>query len=161
MDWSIRVELRAESLRNGNPLPSLLQILLQVNQLRSRAGAIYTVLGELYSNALEHGVLGLDSSLKCDAEGFKRYYEQRQQRLQSLVNGHVHLELTIKTDSTGGRLRICIDDSGAGFDVKRRCKSSLAPIVSVAGAASGTPAERRIRLAVGWARTERGVRLAG
>ena len=62
MDWSIRVELRAESLRNGNPLPSLLQILLQVNQLRSRAGAIYTVLGELYSNALEHGVLGLDSS---------------------------------------------------------------------------------------------------
>ena len=161
MDWSIRVELRAESLRNGNPLPSLLQILLQVNQLRSRAGAIYTVLGELYSNALEHGVLGLDSSLKCDAEGFKRYYEQRQQRLQSLVDGHVHLELTIKTDSTGGRLRICIDDSGAGFDVKRRCKSSSAPIVSVAGAASGTPAERRIRLAVGWARAERGVRLAG
>ena len=125
MDWSIRVELRAESLRNGNPLPSLLQILLQVNQLRSRAGAIYTVLGELYSNALEHGVLGLDSSLKCDAEGFKRYYEQRQQRLQSLVDGHVHLELTIKTDSTGGRLRICIDDSGAGFDVKKALQVQL------------------------------------
>ena len=49
------------------------------------------------------------------------------------MDGHVHLELTIKTDSTGGRLRICIDDSGAGFDVKRRCKSSSAPIVSVAG----------------------------
>ncbi len=125
MDWSIRVELRAESLRNANPLPALLQILLQVNQLRSRAGAIYTVLGELYSNALEHGVLGLDSSLKFDTEGFKRYYEQRQQRLQSLVDGHVHLELTIKTDSTGGRLRICIDDSGAGFDVKKALQVQL------------------------------------
>ncbi|MCQ4294788.1 fused response regulator/phosphatase [Pseudomonas stutzeri] len=125
MDWSIQVELRAESLRSGNPLPMLLQLLLQVNQLRPRAGAIYAVLGELYSNALEHGVLGLDSALKCDAEGFKRYYDLRQQRLQALAEGHVHLELAIKTDGQGGRLRISIDDSGAGFDVTHALQVQL------------------------------------
>jgi len=119
MDWSFRIELRADSLRGGNPLPSVLQVLLQVNQLRPRAGQIYTVLGELYSNALEHGVLGLDSTLKCDGDGFKRYYELRQQRLQTLTEGHVHLELSIKTGPQGGRLRVAISDSGSGFDVAR------------------------------------------
>lgn len=126
MDWSIRLEMRAESLRSGNPLPMLLQLLLQVNQLRPRAGAIYAVLGELYSNALEHGVLGLDSALKCDAEGFKRYYDLRQQRLQALAEGHVHLELAIRTDARGGRLRIDIDDSGGGFDVTQALQVQLA-----------------------------------
>ena len=91
----------------------------RVRQLRPRAGQIYTVLGELYSNALEHGVLGLDSTLKCDGDGFKRYYELRQQRLQTLTEGHVHLELSIKTGPQGGRFRVAISDSGSGFDVAR------------------------------------------
>ncbi len=130
IDWSAHFELRAESLRNGNPLPLLLQLLLQVNPLRPRAGAIYTVLGELYVNALEHGVLGLDSALKCDAEGFQRYYELRRERLQALAEGHIRLELSIKTHDGGGCLRIAISDSGAGFDVAhalqlQRCDQCL------------------------------------
>ncbi len=119
IDWSAQFELRAESLRCSNPLPFLLQLLLQVSPLRPRAGAIYTVLGELYSNALEHGVLALDSALKCDAEGFQRYYELRRQRLQQLADGYIRLELGIKANAGGGRLRIAISDSGTGFDVAR------------------------------------------
>ncbi|MBL7599077.1 fused response regulator/phosphatase, partial [Escherichia coli] len=47
LDWSARFELRAETLRNFNPLPSLLQLLLQVHELRHQAGTVYTVLAEL------------------------------------------------------------------------------------------------------------------
>ena len=126
MDWSAHYELRADSLRHGQPLPLLLQMLLRIPQLRPRVSAIYAVLGELYSNALEHGVLGLDSSLKCDADGFRRYYELRQQRLQALADGHVRLELSIKADSQGGRLCIGISDSGSGFDVVRALHARLA-----------------------------------
>ncbi|WP_213663794.1 fused response regulator/phosphatase [Stutzerimonas stutzeri] len=118
-DWSGRFELRAASLRAGNPLPLLLQVLLQVHQLRPRAGAVYAVLVELYSNALEHGVLGLDSALKRDAAGFARYYEARSERLAALVDGYIRLELDIQCDAAGGRLRIGIQDSGTGFDVER------------------------------------------
>ncbi|MCW3150305.1 fused response regulator/phosphatase [Stutzerimonas stutzeri] len=117
MDWSAQFELRAASLRTGNPLPLLLQVLLQVQQLRPRAGAVYTVLVELFSNALEHGVLGLDSNLKRDAEGFAQYYELRRQRLAELTTGHIHLELEIRSGDEGGYLRIGIQDSGPGFDV--------------------------------------------
>lgn len=50
-------------------MPYLLQLLLEIHGLREQSGALYSVMAELYSNALEHGVLGLDSRLKRDAQG--------------------------------------------------------------------------------------------
>ncbi|MCF7202754.1 ATP-binding SpoIIE family protein phosphatase [Pseudomonas oligotrophica] len=119
LDWVAEFELRADSLRTANPLPLILQVLLQTQPLRPRAGAIYTVLAELYSNALEHGVLALDSAIKRDATGFAQYYELRRQRLADLRHGHIRLRLQVHGDEAGGCLRIGIRDSGAGFDVVR------------------------------------------
>lgn len=65
LDWSASFEFRAQTLKRFNPLPFLLQLLLEVQGLRDQGGALYTVLAELYSNALEHGVLGLDSSSRA------------------------------------------------------------------------------------------------
>ncbi|TLX55493.1 fused response regulator/phosphatase [Stutzerimonas nosocomialis] len=121
LDWSVNFELRAETLRSYNPLPLLLQLLLQVQPLRPQAGTIYTVLAELYSNALEHGVLGLDSSIKRDAEGFARYYALRQQRLQALEEGYVRFHFHLQPTAEGGRLCIIMEDSGGGFDATRVC----------------------------------------
>ncbi|GAB6389698.1 ATP-binding SpoIIE family protein phosphatase [Stutzerimonas marianensis] len=117
MDWSTRIELRPDSLRTANPLPMLMQMLLQVPPLRQRAGTLYTVLSELYSNALEHGVLLLDSSMKCDAAGFTRYYDERQRRLEQLREGSVSIQLTVRGEGGTGWLRVCVSDSGPGFDV--------------------------------------------
>ena len=119
MDWSARFELRPDSLRSADPLPLMLPLFLQVPALRQRAGLIYTVLTELYSNALEHGVLGLDSRLKSDADGFVGYFRAREQRLAALVEGFVLIDLRIRSEGDGGSLRIDIKDSGAGFDVEQ------------------------------------------
>jgi DNA-binding response OmpR family regulator/anti-sigma regulatory factor (Ser/Thr protein kinase) len=118
-DWTTQFELRPASLRMANPLPMTMQLLLQIAPLRHRAGIIYTVLSELYANALEHGVLLLDSSQKCDAAGFAHYYEQRQRRLSALSEGFVSIELSVKSDGPDGFLRIGVRDSGPGFDVQR------------------------------------------
>ncbi|MBD1588030.1 fused response regulator/phosphatase [Pseudomonas typographi] len=118
MDWSVCFEFRGQTLRRYNPLPFLLQLLLEVQGLRDQSGALYTVLTELYSNALEHGVLGLDSALKKDGEGFTRYYALRQQRLEALEQGLVSVGLEIQPlPEGGGRLCIRVSDSGSGFDV--------------------------------------------
>lgn len=119
LDWSASLEFRGATLRRFNPLPFLLQLLLEVHGLRAQSGALYSVLAELYSNALEHGVLGLDSSLKRDATGFARYYEMRAARLEALQDGFVRVHLQVKPQSEGGRLLIRVEDSGEGFDVAR------------------------------------------
>ncbi|RLU06682.1 fused response regulator/phosphatase [Pseudomonas prosekii] len=119
LDWSVSFEFRAASLKRFNPLPYLLQLLQEVHGLRAQSGALYSVLAELYSNALEHGVLGLDSSLKRDASGFARYYQERNTRLDQLQDGYVRLHLQVTPTEQGGRLNIRVDDSGKGFDVAR------------------------------------------
>ncbi|MFC3609035.1 SpoIIE family protein phosphatase [Stutzerimonas tarimensis] len=128
LDWSTELQLRGETLRNFNPLPLILQLLLQVRELRPRAGAVYTVLAELYANALEHGVLGLDSRLKRDSEGFARYYELREQRLRTLDQGEVRIALDFTPAASGGRLRVRLSDSGPGFDVRKALASPCEPV---------------------------------
>ncbi|APC15328.1 fused response regulator/phosphatase [Pseudomonas frederiksbergensis] len=119
LDWSVSFEFRADTLKRFNPLPYLLQLLLEVHGLRAQSGALYSVLAELYSNALEHGVLGLDSSLKRDASGFARYYEQRNARLEALEDGYLRVHMQVSPQGAGGCLVVEIEDSGAGFDVQR------------------------------------------
>lgn len=112
-------EFRAQTLKRFNPMPYLLQLLLEVHGLRVQSGALYSVMSELYSNALDHGVLGLDSSLKRDAVGFARYYRERNMRLDELSDGYVRVHLHVSPSGDGGRLAIEVEDSGEGFDVAR------------------------------------------
>ena len=124
MDWSASFEFRALSLRHFNPLPFLLQLLLDVRALRPRGGELYTVLTELYSNALEHGVMGLNSSLKRDASGFAEYYRERRLRLASLHDGYVRFHLQMLPQGNGGRLIVRVEDSGVGFDLGKIAETS-------------------------------------
>ncbi|MFT7128242.1 MAG: CheY-like chemotaxis protein [Gammaproteobacteria bacterium] len=115
-DWSFSYELRQDTLRDFDPLPLLLQILLQVPSLRRFGGQIFTILAELYANALDHGVLGLSSSIKISPGGFAEYYRQREYRLAALTEGAVLFDLSYKGDGNGGCLSIDVTDSGAGFN---------------------------------------------
>lgn len=115
-DWSLKYELRPDTLKDFDPLPLLLHILMQVPFLRPCGGQIYTAMAELYANALDHGVLGLNSSLKDSPEGFAEYYRLRSEGLQQLDVGFVSIQLHYRGTVTGGRLCIEIEDSGTGFD---------------------------------------------
>ncbi|MDH0648285.1 fused response regulator/phosphatase [Pseudomonas sp. GD03858] len=117
LDWSMRFELRGESLGRFNPVPYLVQLLQEVHGLRPSGGRLHAVLSELYANALEHGVLGLDSRLKRDAQGFSEYYRQRGERLARQVDGCIAIALRVEPRAAGGHLMIEVRDSGAGFDV--------------------------------------------
>ncbi len=64
-------------------------------------------------------MLGLDSALKVDADGFARYYRLREQRLSALRDGWIEIDLRVEPEDHGGCLRIGVRDSGAGFDIAR------------------------------------------
>lgn len=123
-EWQLCYQLGPRSLKNANPLPLLQHIIMEFPQLRPQAGAIYTVLAELYSNALEHGVMGLDSGLKGSAEGFSAYYAARRRALETL-DGWVRFDFRCQSDGTTGSLVINVTDSGPGFDWRARlCEAS-------------------------------------
>jgi anti-sigma regulatory factor (Ser/Thr protein kinase) len=115
VDWELDYKLNIDSIRSFNPLPLMLHILLEVPGLRGHAGDVYTILSELYANAVEHGVAKLDSSMKETHEGFVEYYELREARLRELSAAWVQFHVEYCGDDNGGRLRIVLEDSGSGF----------------------------------------------
>lgn len=116
-DWRLCLRLAPDSLRHLDPLPLLLHLLMEVPGLRPYSARLFTATSELYNNALEHGLLGLDSSVKDSPAGFSRYYETRERRLAQLDDGWVELQVSYAGDNRGGRLEIDVTDTGAGFDV--------------------------------------------
>ena len=119
MDWKMTFELGPESLKSFNPLPLLQHLLMEVPGLRGHGSDLFTILSELYSNALEHGVIGLESTLKSGPEGFAAYYARREQLLSELTQGSVRFHFHHAPTEFGGRLDIEIADSGPGFDFER------------------------------------------
>ena len=147
LDWSVSFEFRAQTLRTYNPLPYLLQLLLEIHGLREQSGALYSVMAELYSNALEHGVLGLDSRLKRDAQGFAQYYRQRHERLAQLDSGYVRVHVQVVPTDKGGKLTLRLEDSGQGFDVEQELARPV-DIDRLSG--RGLSLVRQLSSAVGW-----------
>jgi len=117
-DWYMNFDLPETSLKEFDPLPLLMNIISEVPGLRQHRTPLYTVLAELYTNALEHGVLGLCSELKADMGGFASYYDERNRRLAELPKGKVSFCLSHCADASGGELRIRVKDSGKGFEFK-------------------------------------------
>ena len=77
-------------------------------------------MAELFSNAFEHGVLGLSSELKSSTEGFTKYYQLREERMQNIGDGSVCFVFDHSPVENGGKLVIQVIDSGDGFDYKEK-----------------------------------------
>jgi anti-sigma regulatory factor (Ser/Thr protein kinase) len=115
VSWNMSLALQDQSLAAYNPLPLVMSLLMEVEGLRPLGGQLYTLLAELFSNALEHGVLELDSGLKTGPQGFGQYYLQREQALAALSDGTVLLTLTHRPMEVGGELMMEVTDTGTGF----------------------------------------------
>jgi len=115
--WDLNISLKDDDLRSTNVVNQVMAFVSSIQGIELHQDKIFTIVSELYSNSLEHGVLGLDSALKETADGFEEYYQQRQLGLESL-GGHfidIHFRY-IKGDPNSIELRV--EDSGNGFDVK-------------------------------------------
>ncbi|NNC54337.1 MAG: fused response regulator/phosphatase, partial [Pseudomonadales bacterium] len=73
VSWSLQYEFRAESLSHQDPVPLVLHSLLEEPNLRQYSGQLFSIISELYNNALDHGLLQLSSAIKQQEQGFARY----------------------------------------------------------------------------------------
>ncbi len=111
------LHVNAHNMRTLDPVPLLIN---QISQLAGRPiprQSLFLILTELYVNALDHGLLELDSNLKNNADGFERYFEEREKRLSSLQTGHIRIHVRVHMYKNGGQLELELEDSGPGFDM--------------------------------------------
>ncbi len=114
-DWELSFTLVASSLRTFNPLSLLIHIISEVPGLRQNSSVLYTVLSELFNNAVEHGVLGLSSDIKSSPAGFAEYYRLRREGLEQVKDAYVRFEFRHEIIDGSGLLTVTVIDSGDGF----------------------------------------------
>lgn len=92
---------------------SLLEGLNIAQDLRER---VFSILSELFINAVDHGLLQLDSRLKDSPEGFYRYMELREERLKALSPlDNINISIIWSPALQPAQLSISVLDSGQGF----------------------------------------------
>jgi len=107
--------IQGARLRYVDPLPLVMSNLKELKLSQKVLTESYTVLAELLVNALDHGVLGLESSLKTQEDGFTFYLDERNKRLENLIDGSVDIEIKISWEVDGGSMMFIVKDSGSGF----------------------------------------------
>lgn len=116
VSWRSSLRLSAAEIRHVDAVPLLLSLAGQFESARHSTDRLFVVLSELYNNAVEHGLLQLDSSLKLHPDGMDVYLGERQSRLATLVRGEIELGLEQLVGPGAGWLRVSCRDSGSGFD---------------------------------------------
>ncbi|RUO28844.1 hypothetical protein CWE12_11080 [Aliidiomarina sedimenti] len=111
--FEVKIRLHSEDIQQLDPVNQIVRDLSHIPGFGLVKSQLFTVLQEAYSNALEHGLLQLDSSLKSTPEGFEQYYQLYQERLQALQHGWI--EFGIEYCPARRYLKLRVTDSGAGF----------------------------------------------
>jgi two-component sensor histidine kinase len=107
-------------------LPFLMEWVEQVNVDKEHRERIFLILAELLNNALDHGILELDSELKADPEdGFERYISERLARLAALETGFVEIEIEPVWQRDGEHLQLRVKDSGKGFNHEAMLRADI------------------------------------
>lgn len=114
-EWDFSILLSATQLKRLDAVPFLLGVAQQIEGGKT-SGQLFLIMSELFNNALDHGILGLDSSLKNDPDGMEKYYETRTERLADLENGQISIQFSKEKSAHTEQLLIRFKDSGRGFD---------------------------------------------
>jgi two-component sensor histidine kinase len=125
-NWRIAIHLGADELKC---LDAITVVSKTIGKIYTTADVHFSplcvILNELLNNALDHGILRLDSSIKQGSDGFEDYLHQREHALQTLTAGSIDFEIeNVMTDGRCG-VKIHIVDSGNGFDYSALQNTSL------------------------------------
>jgi CheY-like chemotaxis protein/anti-sigma regulatory factor (Ser/Thr protein kinase) len=114
LPFSVNFELLGAQRRSVDPVYDIVKMVSSMDGMQSIRSSFSTVLSELFNNALDHGLLKLDSKIKQSTDGFFEYFEQRIDRLEKLVDGSVKISVSFAPDDN--MLTLSVIDSGEGFD---------------------------------------------
>jgi CheY-like chemotaxis protein/anti-sigma regulatory factor (Ser/Thr protein kinase) len=114
--WRLELSYGVAELRYLDVVPAVLGFISQIQPLKPHQGALFLIITELFNNALDHGLLGLDSSIKLRDGGFDLFLQERSQRLAQQRDGRIELNFLLHQEGGQAVLDIGVTDTGPGFD---------------------------------------------
>jgi CheY-like chemotaxis protein len=107
-------------------LPHVLSLIIGFKVSHAQTQLFGMLLTEALTNAVEHGLLRLDSNLK--AQGFEAFEEHRRVALEGLEEGAVRFTITLyhaegPPPHPIRRIRAEVEDTGPGFDWRARAQA--------------------------------------
>ena len=115
-DWELRLRIGAERLKHVEVIPILQEFMTRFDPAGALDRSTFVVMSELFNNALEHGLLELDSGLKAEQNGQRSYARERERRLALLTDGVILVDIARAETVDGVKLTVRVKDSGKGFD---------------------------------------------
>ncbi|QLG87266.1 SpoIIE family protein phosphatase [Chitinibacter bivalviorum] len=115
-NWRYSLILSAQELRYLNTIPFMMSFVKEIKTLTHVQSDVFLILTELFVNALDHGLLLMDSKMKSDPDGMESYLAQRAERLANLQEGKIEIDLMGLKYKDSEVLKIRLKDSGLGFD---------------------------------------------
>ncbi len=114
--WRIAMHLEEHELKYLGAIPLIAEIVSRIHTAAEHYSPLYVILSELFNNALDHGLLQLDSGIKQGEDGFDNYLRLRENRLRALTGGWIDIEIeNVAIDGKYG-IKMRVVDSGNGFD---------------------------------------------
>ena len=108
-------KFNADDIKTVNPIDEITESICSIKGVLRHKSNIFLILSEAYNNALEHGVLKMNSALKRQKDGFFKYYAERAEKLAALENHFIDIKINYRPNFH--ILNIEISDSGDGFEV--------------------------------------------
>ena len=93
LPFNFSLSLNSKQIKSTDPVLEVVDVISKVAGLNAHRANIFLILSEAYNNALDHGVLGLDSEVKNQEDGFLIYYQQREEALANLTDALIIIDI--------------------------------------------------------------------
>lgn len=117
---NFELKLAAEHLRKADPIPLIIGYFRTYLDFRGHDQTMFIILTELLLNALDYGVLGMDSCGSCTPEELEHHYKERDQRLKDLQKGFINIKASATHIGPRIYMELTVIDSGKGFNFKSK-----------------------------------------
>lgn len=115
LSWNMSVSLSEKNMREQDSVSELSEMLGSMPVLQRHKGILHVLLTEMYCNAVDHSILGLESSNKSNEDKFEKYYSEREKRLSKLVDASIVINFDLQSEGGHTSLKIKLTDNGNGY----------------------------------------------
>ena len=114
--WEINVTLNNQELQK-DCITSLMEMMSGNEIIKHHKGLIHTLIAEMYTNALDHGLLALQGNEKDSTEAFDDFYKERDRRLQQLEDSWIKVQVKYIPTGDAAELMMMVHHNGVPFDI--------------------------------------------